>query len=156
MTHAALVAVILAMPSPDRVDAEALASAIEATTKNPDWAALELAVMENETHLSQRIIDGHCKPWECDRGKAWGIFQEHRNAFNARDFGSLDLTVQVRTGYEMLSRAYWSCSRFFPKNPSPPVWVRFTINAFAGKRCDAEWGGLETRWASFTQIRNRL
>lgn len=152
MTHSALLAAILAIASPDRVDPEALATAVESATHgNADWAALVLTVAEHETHLSARIVAGGCKPWECDRGKAWGLLQEHRNLNNLSVWGSPDVGVQVLSGYQLLRRSYWTCKRLSAGN-----WVAFTLNAYAGKACDAKWAGLDARVASYVAIRRRL
>jgi len=32
-----------------------------------------------ETHYSRHVHEGRCKPWECDHGKAVGVFQVHKN-----------------------------------------------------------------------------
>lgn len=160
MTHAALLAAILSISSPDRVDADAFAQAVESATQgDPDWSALLITIAAHESHLSARIAAGGCKPWECDstmvRGerkfRAWGLFQEHKNLNNLEVWGSTDLTVQAESAYRLLKRAYWSCKRV-----STGPWVAFTINAYAGKRCDAEWSGLDARMATFQRIRKRF
>lgn len=153
-------AVAATLPSPDRVDADELAAAVDSATKgNADWAALVLTVATHETHLSARIAAGGCKPWECDSTvvggvrvfKAWGLLQEHKNLNNLDVWGSPDIGVQVLSGYKLLRRSYWSCKRVSSGN-----WVAFTINAYAGKRCDAQWPGLDARLATFSRIRGRL
>ena len=160
MTHAALLAAILAIASPDRVDPEAFTSAIETASKgNPDWAALLVTVAAHESTLSSRIAAGQCKPWECDSRRtragiefrAWGLFQEHRNLNNLDVWGSTDIAVQTASAYRLLRRSYWSCKRLSSGN-----WVAFTINAYAGKRCDAEWAGLDARLGTFRRVRARL
>lgn len=165
MNHAAIVAVIMALSGPDRVDPEQLASAVESASKgNRDWAALILTVVDHEASFSDRIRRNEFKPWEGDAykyngvilHKAWGLFEEHRNLNNADVWGSLDLDVQVASGSRMLRRSYWSCARSYPKNSPPSVWAAFTINAYAGKRCDAQWSGLDARMATFNRIRKAL
>jgi hypothetical protein len=160
MTHAALLAAILSIASPDRVDADAFASAVESAAKgDADWAALLITIAAHESNLSARIATGSCRPWECDsamvRGerkfRAWGLFQEHENLNNLSYWGSTDLSVQTQSASRLLKRAYWSCKRV-----SSSPWLTFTINAYAGKRCDAEWVGLDARMATFRRLRRAL
>ena len=160
MNHAALLAAILSIASPDRVDADAFAQAVEHAAKSDaDWAALLITIAAHESNLSARIASGGCKPWECDstlvRGerkfRAWGLFQEHKNLNNQSYWGSPDLDVQTLSASRLLKRAYWSCKRV-----SSGPWLAFTINAYAGKRCDSEWIGLDARLATFKRIRRGL
>ena len=148
------------------VDADAMADAVLAVTNDRDWIALLITIAAHESRLSARIAANECKPWECDAVKrrdplthelitfhqAAGLFQEHRNANNAGTWGSPELAVQVRSGYALLRRSYWSCRRLAPSTN----WVAFTINAYAGKRCDAEWQGLTDRLATWQRVRAKL
>jgi hypothetical protein len=160
MNHAALLAAILSIASPDRVDADAFAQAVEHAAKgDADWAALLITIAAHESNLSARIASGGCKPWECDstlvrgerRFRAWGLFQEHQNLNNQNYWGSPDLDVQTQSASRLLKRAYWSCKRV-----SSGPWLTFTINAYAGKRCDSDWSGLDARLATFRRIRRGL
>ena len=165
MNHAAIVALIIAMSGPDRVDPEQLATAVEtASNGNRDWAALLLTVVAHEASFSDRIRRNEFRDKEADPARvhgvlvhrAWGLLQEHRNLNNDSVWGSLDLGVQVASGSRLLHRSYWTCARGYPKNSPPSVWVSFTLNAYAGARCSAQWQGLNDRLATFNRIRARI
>lgn len=118
-------------------------AAADAPRQPREWAALMLAVLEAETHGSLRIHEGRCKPLECDRGRARGPWQPHRNAHN-RDvwdqlIGVENTTVQARVASDMLKRAYWRCAK------SGVDWVTGTLNAYKGVACDSSWRGLSER-----------
>jgi hypothetical protein len=112
------------------------------------WQALILTVASHETHFSIRISDGRCKPWECDRGRAAGMMQIHRNTINAADWGDQagDVALQVRLGSDALRRAYHTCSR------SGVNWVTGALNAYAGRRCGATSSGLALRLATYGRL----
>lgn len=150
MTHATIVAAILAFTTPARVDPDMLATELE--SYKPEWVAIQLTVGIHESALQQRIADGHCRPFECDRGRAWGMFQEHKNTRNAAVWGSIDIGAQVSSAHEGLRRAYFTCARFY----SAEDWVGHTLNAYAGKRCDAWWPGLDARLATYKKVRRIL
>lgn len=115
-----------------------------------EWAALMFAVLENETRGSLRIHEGRCKPRECDRGRARGPWQNHRNTIIApvwdKMVGVENTPIQAHAASEMLKRAYWTCQRFNPD------WVAGTLSAYAGRSCHARWDGLAPRVASYRKF----
>ncbi len=133
---------------------EAVASAVWAeSARGPrerrEWAKLLITIGAHESHFSIRIMRGECKKWECDRGRAKGMFQIHSNTLN-RDSWALqdgDIPLQVKLASDALKRAYWTCAR------SGEDWLVGTINAYAGKRCGARWAGLDARIATFRSLR---
>lgn len=141
--------------SDEPVDPRELAEAIMATPRiNRDWAALMLIVAAHESALSDRIRRGDCRPKECDGGAAWSLWQQHRNALNAAAWGSPELSVQTAEAARGLRRAFYQCNG--GGRPPGPDWVSRTLNAFAGRPCDATWTGLESRLATFKRVRARL
>lgn len=72
----------------------------------------------------------------------------HRNAINrdawARQDG--DIELQAHLASEQLKRAYWTCAR------SGVPWLQGTINAYAGRRCGADWAGLHARVETFRRL----
>lgn len=153
--HEKIVAVqpSLASKTDDPVDAVELASAITATPKiTADWAALILTVAGHESALSARIAAGQCRPKECDHGAAWGLFQAHKNALNAAVWGSPDVRVQTTEAARALRSAFYQCNH----GRLQPDWIERTLNAYAGRSCDAVWPGLKTRVATFKRVRGRL
>jgi hypothetical protein len=131
-------------------------SIVDVTGGNRQWSALLLTIAAHESSLSQRIADGNCnlKIGECDGGRAWGLYQVHRNARNADVWGSTDVDVQTQEAARMLRGAFYQCN---PKSKGLPAdWARGTINAYAGLRCDATWKGLDVRLATLARILKAL
>jgi hypothetical protein len=126
-----------------------------------DWAALMLAVIENETNGSLRIHRGECR-WdkrECDaiRGpkgerifRARGLMQQHAYNEAARFWehmiGVENTELQMRIGSIALVRGYYTCR-------GKTDWLIATINGFAGRDCAAIWSGLEARAKSWRRLR---
>lgn len=145
----------LASKTDEPVDADELARAIASVPKvNRDWAALMLAVAAHESALSDRIRRGECRPKECDGGRAWSLWQQHRNKLNAASWGSPDLGVQTAEAARALRRAFYQCNG--GGRPLGADWVARTISAFAGHSCDAIWPGLESRLVTFKRVRRAL
>lgn len=136
------------------VDARELAEAIAAIPRvNPTWAALVLTVAAHESALRARIARGECKPHECDGGRAWGLYQGHKNEANATEWGSPDIRVQTLAAARLLRAVFYMCNG--PHSLSPD-WAERTLSAYAGKRCDAKWQGLGERMATYQRLRGRL
>jgi hypothetical protein len=128
------------------VEAVIVAESTRAPRSPAEWRALMAAVGIHESGFSRRIIDGQCKPHECDRGRARGAWQLHRNAINREQWAEQDgnIELQARLASDQLKRAYWTCPNDFPLG---------AINAFAGKRCNAQWPGLAARLATYRRFR---
>lgn len=167
MTLKLMLAAILSLPtfredidSPAKpAQLEVLAAGIaQASVGRPkparDWAALVAAIAWHESGFSLRIHDGHCKPHECDRGRARGLWQNHKNLYTAPHWDKLIGTehsaLQAKIAADMLERSYWYCAR------SGAPWLVGTINAYAGRACAAQWPGLQQRLATFARVRARL
>lgn len=145
----------LASKTDEPVDAVELASAITSVPRlTPEWAALLLTVAGHESALSARIAANRCKPHECDHGKAFGLYQGHKNALNADVWGSPDIRVQTLEAARALRSAFYTCNG--GGQHLRHDWVARTINAYAGHSCDAVWPGLESRLATFKRVRARL
>ena len=134
---------------------DAIASAIAEVSKDApraprEWAALLLTIGYHESTFSLRIQRGQCKPHECDHGRARSAWQLHKNLFTAPVWDQLhgieNTSVQVRAASEALKRAYFTCSR------SGVPWLQATLNGYAGRRCGAEWPGLDQRVSTFTRL----
>lgn len=118
-----------------------------------EWAALLLTIGYHESTFSLRIQRGQCKPHECDRGRARSAWQLHKNLFTAPIWDQLhgieNTRVQVKAASDALKRAYFTCSR------SGVPWLQGTLNGYAGRRCSAEWPGLDQRVSTFNRL-NRV
>lgn len=145
------------------VDPQELASAIASVPKiSREWAALILTVAAHESALSARIARGDYKDYEGDSFKtregivqhrAWGLWQAHKNRLNEGNWGSPDINVQTTEAARALRRAFYQC------NSGGRVrgdWVRSTLSSYAGRRCDAEWPGLEKRLATYKSVLRTL
>jgi hypothetical protein len=115
-----------------------------------EWAALLLTVGYHESAFSIRIHRGQCKPHECDRGRARSAWQLHKNLFTEGVWDQLHgiehTALQVRAASDALRRAYMTCRK------SGVPWLPGTLNAYAGRRCGAEWPGLDARLATFAML----
>ncbi len=129
-----------------------LASSIAAYSVNRprsprEWAALTATIGYHESGFSLRIQRGGCKPLECDRGRARGPFQQQKNLYTRAVWpylvGQEHGAVQARVAAEHLERSYWVCAR------SGVDWLTGTINAYAGRRCNEQWRGLQERVRTF-------
>ena len=134
---------------------DAIAAAIAEVSKDApraprEWAALLLTIGYHESTFSLRIQRGQCKPHECDHGRARSAWQLHKNLFTAPVWDQLhgieNTAVQVRAASDALRRAYFTCSR------SGVPWLQATLNGYAGRRCSAEWPGLDQRVSTFNRL----
>lgn len=133
---------------------ELAATVTDASFKAPapwtkrEWAAMLLTIGQHESHFSMRIIAGNCKPHECDGGKASGAFQQHENSRNERVWRDLpgNLPLQVSLASDELKRAWLTC-----KNTNQPRFEA-TVNAYAGKACNADWPGLRARRDTYERL----
>lgn len=158
----ATLAALLKLPvyKDDRADerkpAQLAAVAFEVSRLKPpsgvgakEWRALVLAVGEAESGYSLRIMEGLCRPHECDHGRARSPWQMHENPWTRPVWAELQgfegLRVQVQAVDGMLKRAYFQCERSRPDG----FWASQTLLAYAGKGCVdrtiAPWRGLELR-----------
>jgi hypothetical protein len=137
---------------------DAIAAAIAEVSRDAprpprEWAALLLTIGYHESTFSLRIQRGQCRPHECDNGRARSAWQLHKNLFTAPIWDQLhgveNTAIQVRAASEALKRAYFTCSR------SGVPWLQATLNGYAGRRCSAEWPGLDQRVSTFGRL-NRV
>ena len=140
--------------SDEPVEPSELAAAITAVPKiNREWAALLLTIAHHESALSARIAANDCKPKECDGGRAFGLYQAHKNKLNADIWGSNDIRIQTLEAARALRSAFYQCNG---RQQLRPDWVARTINGYAGRRCDAAWPGLEKRLVTFNRVVRKL
>ncbi len=153
-----------------RKPAQLAALALEVSQLKPpaglsrkDWWSLVLAVGAAETHFSLRVMDGQCKPFECDRGKARSSWQLHKNLYTASVWDQLHgfahLSVQVQAADAMLKRSYYQCRA---AATDPLVLVQRTVHAFAGLGCLVDrktvnpWRGLQLRNTYWLRVRQAM
>ena len=125
------------------------------------WAALLLTIGFHESTFSLRIHAGHCKPHECDRGRARSPWQLHMNAENKHLWPKLqgieNTDAQVWAADHLLRRVAGTCRP--PTSKTGDVRPNMTIHtvagiltAYAGVRCGVEWKGLAEREATFRRL----
>jgi hypothetical protein len=136
---------------------DAIAAAVAEVSKDAprpprEWAALLLTIGYHESTFSLRIQRGDCKPHECDHGRARSAWQLHKNLFTAPVWDQLhgveNTAVQVQAASDALKRAYFTCNR------SGVPWLQATLNGYAGRRCSAEWPGLDQRVSTFNHLQH--
>jgi hypothetical protein len=147
-----------------RAQAETIATAItQAVEKTPNWpgskrelATLLLTVAWHETRLSLRIHDGHCKPYECDHGRARGLWQLHAHASLPRErwltVSGLDLPSTVNGASEAalaLTRSRYMCSKSARAGGD---WVALTLLAFAGHGCSGHLPDMSSRVQTYRRL----
>ncbi len=124
-----------------------------------DWMALVVAIGEAESGYSLRIMEGLCRPLECDRGRARSPWQMHQNDHTRPVWdelqGFMTLHVQVQTASAMLKRSYFTCV-----NRSGLPWQKSTVLAYAGRGCNSQtivpWAGLDLRMRYWTVARRAM
>jgi hypothetical protein len=89
----------------------ALAAALVEYGKDPDTIAFLVAWGSAESNFSLRIQRNECRRWECDRGKARGPFQVHRNGKSAEAWDRMVGVENTRAQVEQAARhARWALS----------------------------------------------
>lgn len=141
--------------------AVARASSMQTVRPPREWAALVLAIGWHESTYSLRIHAGNCNlaNRECDAkrlkdgtlyARARSPWQLHENKLNGDSWpfltGIENSDIQALEASAALQRGYWQCAR------SGVTWLQGTINGFAGRRCSADWPGLQKRIATFNQL----
>ncbi len=144
----------LASKREETVDARELAEAVTSVPKvTREWAALILTIAAHESNLRARIAANDCREKECDGGRAFGLYQAHKNLHNAAIWGSSDIRVQTLEAARGLRSGFYTCNG---RRKLPVDWVARTINGYAGRRCDAEWKGLSDRLVTFNRVVRKL
>lgn len=112
------------------------------------WAALLLTVGYHESTYSIRIVQGDCRKYECDGGRARGAFQGHRlAAMTAETWSKMvgigNLPTQVEQADQLLRRHVRTC---------PGDVVTSIVTGYMGKRCGGEDAQVAERLATFRRL----
>ena len=134
-----------------RAQQSALSHAIAAEKLTPDQTAFLLAWGDAETRFSLRIGAGRCKPWECDRGRARGPWQLHRDASMTADtwsrmHGLENVPVQAREAAKKVRWALRECRGD----------VKGAFAVLGGRGCSGTIPGVEGRVEMFRKLRKRM
>ena len=127
-----------------------IASAVADEARDKEEAALVLTIGAHESGLSYRIHTGRCRPLECDRGRAIGLFQTHRNGRTEKqwlDLGGLAGTkAAVHAALFDLRRARGLCRG----EPNMPL---ATLRAYgSGHGCREPLRDEASRMATFRRL----
>jgi hypothetical protein len=145
-----------------RAQAEIIAQAIaEVSETTRGWpgskrelASLLLTVAWHETRLSLRIHDGLCKPYECDRGRARGLWQLHAHASLPKErwlaVAGLDLE-STRNGAAEAAKALVRSRRLCLRGTNAD-WVAPTLSAYAGLGCGGSLPDAAERVRTFRRL----
>jgi hypothetical protein len=133
----------------------AIASAVlrEARGDN-ELAAFLLAWGSAESNFALRIQLGHCRPLECDRGRARGPWQAHRNGMLEerweRMLGVENTAIQVEQAARHARWALHECKATGDER------VLSAFRVLGGKRCSSPLPGEQDRLARFKKMRAAL
>jgi hypothetical protein len=112
--------------------AAAIAEVSLSAPRSPrEWSALLLTIGRHESNFDTEIVAGRCKPWQCDRGRARGAFQNQRVSFNAElwDVADGNIEAQVAMADRALRRSLATCARLGVPYPAG------VFRAYAGRSC---------------------
>jgi hypothetical protein len=136
------------------VQEEALGRAIAKVSRTADEAAFLLAWEDAETHGSLRIHRGECFKWECDKGRARGPWQAHRNGMTLeqwdRMIGIANVDAQAAHAAKMTRWALAECH----KQGDERILSAFRL--LGAKGCNGYLPGERDRLAAYKLVRARL
>ena len=147
-----------------RAQLEALAESISSVAAaQRDVAPLELAAFVatlgwHESKFSLRIAEGRCKPYECDRGRARGIFQIHRRAtMTDAEWDALLGTDRdaALAGTREIVRRIVAARRRCRSLESRQDWAAGVFSSLAGRGCIGEFKGRAERVVRFRALLRR-
>lgn len=120
-----------------------------------ELAALMLTVAWHETRLSLRIHDGRCRPLECDRGRARGLWQLHVHRSLPKErwlrVAGLNRESTDNAAHEAaiaLIRSRRMCSIATRGRD----WVGATLTAYAGLGCGGRLPDIGSRIQTYRRL----
>ena len=146
-----------------RVQTSLIADAVSDVASNAQgWpgssrelAALMLTVAWHETRFSLRIHEGRCRPYECDEGRARGLWQLHSHRSLPRErwlaLAGVDATA-THSSAEEAARALIRSRRMCLSKIRGPDWVAPTLAAFAGRGCGGRLPDAAARVKTFRHL----
>lgn len=146
-----------------RQQAMVIADAVaEVASKAHGWpgsprelAMLMLTVAWHETRFSLRIHEGNCRPFECDQGRARGLWQLHAQASIPRErwlgLAGLDLEA-TRNSAQEAARALIRSRRMCLSKIHGSDWIAPTLAAYAGRGCGGQLPDAAQRVRTFRHL----
>ena len=102
-----------------------------------------------ESHFAQRIHAGHCKPYECDFGRAHSPWQLHRSSFISDE----DWTVMHASTQSATDLAAWHAAGALARASGCPGNVGMFSRYMSGGSCT--WKGGASRAAFYEKLLKR-
>lgn len=151
-------------PSVKRAQLETIATAIAtASSETTGWpgsnrelAAFLVTIARYESALAMHIHAGNCRPWECDRGRARGLYQLHAHRSFPEDqwqrAAGLDAESTLfssRAAARAVVRSRGLCRSLERRGGD---WVAMTFSAYAGRGCVGWFSGRDLRVSSFRRL----
>jgi len=139
--------------------ATAIDEAVEQASGWPDskreLASLMLTIAWHETRLSLRIHDGRCKPHECDRGRARGLWQLHVHRSLPKErwlrVAGVNLEATRHAAHEA-AIALVRSRRMCAVATRGREWVGATLTAYAGAGCGGRLPDLGSRIRTYRRL----
>lgn len=139
--------------------ATAIDQAVDESSGWPDskreLASLMLTIAWHETRLSLRIHDGRCKPLECDRGRARGLWQLQAQRSLPRERWLLVAGLNP----EATDGAAREAARFVVRSrrmcavaTRGRAWIGPTLTAYAGRGCGGRLPDLQARIRTYRRL----
>ncbi len=133
-----------------RAQMTAVSAAVVEFARTPTEIAFLLSWGRHETNFSLRVHSGRCRKWECDRGRARGPWQSHRNGMSAELWERMTGVENTRAQAMVAAKhARWALSKCSGD-------VRCAFRRLGGLRVDVPLKGEAARIASFDRIRGQL
>lgn len=119
-------------------------------------AAVTITIGYAESGYSLRIQSDGCRSWECDHGRALGLFQMHQDAVShpvlwkylpGMDWESVELSTR-----EAVRRVTASRRRCGGLERRGQDWVPMTFSAYRNGHCIGHWRGLDERVRTYQKM----
>jgi hypothetical protein len=120
-----------------------------------ELAAVLVALGWHESKFALRIAEGRCKPWECDRGKARGIFQIHRrDAMSDAQWDALlgTGTEPTLASTREIARRVIAARKRCRSLEARQDWAAGVFSSLAGRGCIGEFKGRAERVRVFRRL----
>lgn len=126
-----------------------VAGAIQQAARDSRWrAAMLLTLGRFESDWSIRIGSGHCKPNECDHGRAVSNYQLHEGACSSPEAwaaAKADVASATREAARAIDRMRGMCR-------GEPDITRAVFSALAGRGCRGSFKTLDQRVATVRRL----
>ncbi len=138
-----------------REQLETVADSIAAVANTPELAAMLVTLGWYESKFATRIAEGRCKPFECDRGRARGVFQIHRRAGmtdaewdGLLGTGEEPTLAAAREAARRVNAARARCRSL----ESSQDWAAGVFSSLAGRGCVGNFKTRAQRVATFRRL----